>query len=326
MALVEYQMKVVDYQKLDTSMVKPIQCVHPYVLRLPNMQYPAAFPCNNCPLCLARRSYDWGNRIELESLTYSPENVCFCTLTYAPEYESKIRTPSGFLTLNYLHIQLFLKRLRKYLPYKIRFFCCGEYGSLRGRPHYHLIIFGLKPTDHPFVDLAWGYGIVDTQVAGIKAFQYVAKYMTKFDVLPKSDEQFPQFFRSSKGLGRDFVKSVIDNYKRDRLVEVDCLGNKQIKPYMFLNGRKVLIPKYCIKKLREHFLSESEIRDANESFLKLSQESFFRIVGTWFGLPSDIEERRVYVSEKYMAHHYAKYLNILNKKQKLKNKGWYDGV
>lgn len=38
-------------------------------------------------------------------------------------------------------LQLFMKRLRKSQPQKVRFYACGEYGETTLRPHYHVILF-----------------------------------------------------------------------------------------------------------------------------------------------------------------------------------------
>lgn len=320
-----YDSKTGEKEFCDTRFLPPCRCVNPVYLKLPNFPHAMAFPCNKCPLCLQRRSLDWSNRIELESCAYSPEEVAFATLTYAPEYEPLIMTPSGYLTLDYTHIQLFLKRLRKRLDYKIRFFCCGEYGSLRGRPHFHLIIFGLKTTDYPYVKEAWNMGRVDCQVAGVKSFSYVAKYLVKLDELPKSDEQAMPMFRSSKGLGRDFVKEVCLSYQRGDIVEKNCFGELDIKPYMFLNGRKIVMPKYCITKLRQRFLTLEEQIKVSRSYLNASLDTFRRVVGTWFGLPTDRTECLNYISQKYFDYHYAKYRIVVDVKQRIIQKGWYDG-
>lgn len=313
------------YERINTDFCNPVQCINPYVMRLSGMAYPAAFPCNSCPLCLARRSRDWGNRIELESLSYSPENVCFCTLTYSPDAEKLILTESGLLSLKYEHIQLFMKRLRRRLNYKIRFFCCGEYGSLRGRPHYHLIIFGLHPTDYPLIKECWYYGIIDSQVAGVKSFSYVAKYLTKLDNIPNNTDQFPPFFRCSKGLGREFVKEVCRSYYRKDVCQQNIDGSVDIKPYMILNGRKIVIPSYCLKKLRKYFLSQDERTFLKDKYLTMMQKSFCDVVGTWFGLPLWKDERKAYVSEKYMAHHYARFMRSMTAKEKIQLKGYFDG-
>lgn len=327
---------------VDMSAVKPVSCLNPYVLRLPGSAFPSAVPCRKCILCLSQKSINWGNRIELESLAYSPEEVCFCTLTYSPEHlptftEAEFNDSLGIVdpsdepipTLRYSDVQLFLKRLRKMLSYKIRFFCCGEYGSVRGRPHYHLIIFGLRPFDHPLVSLAWSRGIVDVQVAGVKAFSYCAKYMTKINELPRNPLQFPPFFRFSKGLGRDFVKEVISSYRRKDLVELNCFGVNDIKPYMFLNGRKILIPSYCIKKFREHFLSLDERKTLKEVFLDMGVQSFQNLIDDWLDLATSRSHTknslRAYVGVRYQAYHFSKYINLLNLSKKLLQKGWYDG-
>lgn len=95
-------------------------------------------PCGHCDGCLARRSKEWADRMMIESTFH--ENNWFVTLTFDNEHLEE-HGPS----LNVRDVQLFMKLLRKYTKQKLRYFACGEYGSLNKtfRPHYHLIIFGL---------------------------------------------------------------------------------------------------------------------------------------------------------------------------------------
>lgn len=65
------------------------------------------------------------------------ENNSFITLTYNNENLPK----DGSISKKAL--QNFFKRYRKRFPKNtIRYFACGEYGDLNGRPHYHAILFG----------------------------------------------------------------------------------------------------------------------------------------------------------------------------------------
>ena len=98
------------------------------------------------------------------------EHSCFVTLTY-----DEAHLPAG-LSLDHRHFQLFMKRFREHaLPAKIRFYMCGEYGDINGRPHYHALVFGHFPVDRVFfrtsgagskcytsksLDALWGYGSV----------------------------------------------------------------------------------------------------------------------------------------------------------------------
>ena len=97
-------------------------------------------------------------------------------------------------SLNLRHVQLFLKRLRKkFTGVKIRFFCCGEYGPKLGRPHYHLILFGLDFDDKILFKKAksgnlytskilsdcWGKGYVTTGAVTLQSAGYVARYCLK---------------------------------------------------------------------------------------------------------------------------------------------------
>jgi hypothetical protein len=65
---------------------------------------------------------------------------CFLTLTYDNEHLPEAGT------LVKRDFQLFMKRMRKQRPQGLRFFMCGEYGELNGRPHYHALFFN---TDFP---------------------------------------------------------------------------------------------------------------------------------------------------------------------------------
>ena len=161
-----------------------------------------AFPCGRCHSCRASQSMIWSLRMHLESL-YHNENA-FVTLTYANEFlpEHNSLTPS--------HLQGFFKRLRRKLPYKIRYFACGEYGDRFGRAHYHAIIFGLKKSDFHLIDEAWKFGLTHTEIPSQEAFQYVAGYVTKkigkvSDWKLKNPNQVPPFQRCSLGLGLRFI-------------------------------------------------------------------------------------------------------------------------
>ena len=106
-------------------------------------------PCGKCINCRLAYSRRWADRLVLESIYH--EQSWFVTLTYNDFFvpESKyIDENTGevvpHLSLYKRDVQNFLKRLREMVDYPIRFYCAGEYGSKTYRPHYHLIIFGLK--------------------------------------------------------------------------------------------------------------------------------------------------------------------------------------
>jgi hypothetical protein len=93
--------------------------------------------------CRLSRSRQWAIRCVHEAQAHA-EN-CFITLTYSDDNIPDDRS------LRVRDFQLFLKRLRRNTANRIRFYHCGEYGELYGRPHYHALIFG-----HDFPDkLLW---------------------------------------------------------------------------------------------------------------------------------------------------------------------------
>lgn len=110
----------------------------------------------------------------------------FITLTYDNEH-----LPEDY-SVSIREWQLFLKRLRDLIsPIKIRFFACGEYGSINLRPHYHALIFGYAFPDREFhstakggsrqftsaiLQKAWPYGRALIGDVTVQSAAYVAGY------------------------------------------------------------------------------------------------------------------------------------------------------
>ena len=91
---------------------------------------PIKLPCGQCIGCRLERSRQWAIRCVHEASLY--ENNCFITLTFSPDAISSRKNP---MSLDVSEFQKFMKRLRKKFGSNIRFFHCGEYGELNGRPY-----------------------------------------------------------------------------------------------------------------------------------------------------------------------------------------------
>lgn len=139
-------------------------CTNPIQLKNPNNGKILQVPCGKCMLCRVRRTSEWTNRLIMES--YYWKDTSFYTFTYNEEnlpiiLNEKILTKEekqghanryfyrigGYATLYKEDMQKFLKRLRKKIS-PIKYYYCGEYGDDNGRPHYHAIIFGVRPYAH----------------------------------------------------------------------------------------------------------------------------------------------------------------------------------
>lgn len=104
---------------------------------------PLQIACGQCVGCRLERSRQWAVRCVHEAQMH--ERNAFITLTFNDESLESRERP---LSLDKSEFQKFMKRLRKRLgSRKIKYFHCGEYGSVYGRPHYHACIFG-----HDFPD------------------------------------------------------------------------------------------------------------------------------------------------------------------------------
>lgn len=179
-------------------------------------------PCGKCLSCRMSQARMWSVRCAYELQEHT--SSCFVTLTYNNEH-----LPDGD-TLWKPDYQMFFKRLRKRIaPIKIRYFGCGEYGSLNFRPHYHFIIFGWSPPDlepffcsggnvvyrSKFLESVWSnrdhgfpgpLGFVTVGDVTEDSIKYVCRYTLKKLTQELSDEVCPPFTVASSrpAIGRTF--------------------------------------------------------------------------------------------------------------------------
>lgn len=233
-------------------------------------------PCGKCIGCKMDRSKEWSVRLMLERMYH--EKACFITLTYNDENVpivdmqregidrgyNKIVTVNSNMTLKKEDLQLFMKRLRKrFEPEKLRFFACGEYGTLNNRPHYHLILFGEDfefdrqihaLTDDGYVqyrsstlEKIWDYGYSIICECNMNTCAYVARYCVKKLHSHNMDYQtfgmVPEFNTMSRrpGIGYDWFKEHYEEVYPDGYIYMS--NNK--------GGQKCLPPRYFDKLLEE---------------------------------------------------------------------------
>lgn len=147
---------------------------------------PLAVPCGQCIGCKLERSRQWAVRCQHEASLHLYN--CFLTLTY----DEKNLPPD--LSVDKRVVQLFIKRLRKHFAgVDIRYYAAGEYGDTTGRPHYHVIVFGIDFADKnwvksskggdlyrsPTLDRLWGLGNAWIGSVTFQSAAYVARYCTK---------------------------------------------------------------------------------------------------------------------------------------------------
>lgn len=151
---------------------------------------PVPIPCGKCVGCRLDAARHWKNRLCLEALDYSPDDVHFITLTYDDAHLPF--NDDGEPYLEKSHFQKFMKLMRRYNG-KFRYFASAEYGSVGHRPHFHAILFGhldaLKPQGvneyyHQGMDLSWQKGMIDIKKAEPGCMAYVAGYVEKKQLDP----------------------------------------------------------------------------------------------------------------------------------------------
>lgn len=142
-------------------------------------------PCGKCIGCRLERSRQWAIRCVHEASLY--EHNCFITLTFDDENLDPQKS------LRKRDFQLFMKRLRKKYGEGIRYYHCGEYGSINQRPHHHACLFnhdfpdkklwkvnnGVKIYRSAELEKLWPYGFSTVGEVTFESAAYVARYVMK---------------------------------------------------------------------------------------------------------------------------------------------------
>ena len=172
---------------------------------------------------------------------------------------------------------------------RIKYFACGEYGELEQRPHYHAIVFGLKPCescwscrekligripDNPTGDCLlirenWKMGNVHIGNVEAASCFYVAGYMKKQQWIGKeakkkyeTTHREPPFNTQSIGLGEQYCLTHREYFEE----KLGCT----------VNGVEVGLPKYYRSVLSKTEFTEKEqkekLKQLNERSAKQSRE------------------------------------------------------
>lgn len=255
-----------------------MKCLHPFALK------GKILPCGKCEACRGTYVDEWIARFLCESESFS-RGAVFGTLTYndenLPEDEN----------LCMKDMQDFFKRVKRRLNlYNIgtRYMYAGEYGSNKGRPHYHFILSGLSRENMTeermkkiisVIEDCWEYGYTNitpvvNPVASIRyMIGYALKFEGKFAKRPgeKAEEYFDRegrvapFVRFSSGIGQTYLEQ-----HKQEIID---------KGYVEIGGQKFALPRYFRKKILS-IATEDQLAKMVASQVDFLAEKLKKVSGT----------------------------------------------
>lgn len=261
--------------------------------------------CGKCVECKIKTSKEWAQRSVCEAsmhvdnwfvtLTYDDEHLPLPIPTYSRHsYDYGLWSP-----LLYEDFEKFKKRLLEYIRYHynvdgIRFLMCGEYGPKNGRPHFHVIFYGLPLPDvvkhndltvkgRPYVylsseiiDNCWGKGFTTLGEVNWETSAYVGRYvMKKFSNLEEFDycklcydngwEPLPPEMRQASrnpGLARPFY-----DVNKDEIYNIDKVvlpNGRTPQPCQYFDRLFDLEDPELLSQIRENRKEKAFISQINE--------------------------------------------------------------
>lgn len=168
--------------------------------------------------------------------------------------------------LNYVDVQNYIKRLRKHLKTALgsyetlHFYAVGEYGPVRFRPHYHILLFTnskeISKVLRQCHDKSWKFGRSDFQASRGGAASYVASYVNSLSSAPllyRSCRAFKPRQRASLGFfekgevfdeGEDVCHAIeqkIDSVVNGRVYNFNGISVNSTPPMSYI---RTLLPRF----------------------------------------------------------------------------------
>ncbi|HAT1431409.1 TPA: hypothetical protein I8W38_002598 [Corynebacterium striatum] len=214
--------------------------------------------------------------------------------------------------LNYVDVQNYIKRLRKYL-YKqlgsyetLHFYAVGEYGPVHFRPHYHILLFTNSEEVSKVLrychDKSWKFGRSDFQIARGGASSYVASYVNSLSSAPllyRSCRAFKPRSRASLGFfekGCDFeesedpyvqIEQKIDSVVNGRVYNFNGISVRSTPPMSYI---RTLLPRFSSARNDDGTaiarillaVHRTPQRIAKFGFIDYKQDSILSLVRTYY--------------------------------------------
>ena len=259
--------------------------------------------CGACEQCIAKRANAWVVRNYFEALNKINQKKCFVTLTYkkqpffivykdiqdwmkrfrfelnkeyhkAQKYAKKTYSPRVYELWQKVHGKEYIK---------VRFFGACEYGSRRGRPHAHCIIYGwedekaipiefnkkLNVIYHSdIIEKTWGLGRTSYQPYGDHEKNYLSLYCTPQET-----------FKKAYKLSRDKLKQI----------------NQWIK-----EKYDYLPPRQRANLMAELQQAEIELQDERKKYLLIKERNFWSTAIGWEEFFEEYSQEKIHTFEAYI--------------------------
>jgi len=153
-------------------------CLRPVTIETQYQGEKKQAACRKCDACINARKRHWIGRMLAEEQTC--HSTWFVTLTYAGGYDN-----AEAYWINYRHVQLFFKKLRK-AGHKFKYVAVGEHGTSLERAHFHILMFWQEKPPHVEMDTNyqwdfWDFGHSNIQIPRSKqgCAVYLMDYLNK---------------------------------------------------------------------------------------------------------------------------------------------------
>ena len=169
--------------------------------------------CRECWQCRETKVDDWVGRNIAESKTAKAAHVV--TLTYGQDRTTGDIDHIRAAVLTYSDVQKYLKYLRVD-GFPVRYFVVGEYGSMKGRAHWHIILYWQGPVpDHVlrenFMQKHWPHGWSYWDKCSPEAIRYACKYLLK-DPADEEKQGWGPMPSKKPPLGHDYFRQLAEQY------------------------------------------------------------------------------------------------------------------